>query len=151
MTNRNKIIAAVLALIAAYGVGYFTGPTKTKVEVVKQEVVKENQEQSKTKVVYKEKIVYKDGTVKEIEQVSEGEQSKSSSERETTEITKKTSTKDRGLTVQALALSNKINFSDDIQYGGLVKARVAGNISATFLATTNGKDSTFGIAAGLDF
>lgn len=151
MDNRKWLIVVVAAAALAFGAGYFATPNKIEERIVYKESTeaKTEKKEDKVKIVYKERIVYKDGTIKETEREEErsssDEQSSSKTNKES--ISEKKTTKDIGLTIQALAVIDDLDLSKK-EYGVYVKKRVYSNISIGAMATTGKK---IGLAVGLDF
>lgn len=153
-------LIGIIILTLGVGIGRFSKPAEVKV-VTKtdiKEVIKivEVKQENKNIVVKTKKTTNKDGTIVEESIVEDKTSIKTDTNIDSSkQISFQQSTitkRDRGLTVQALAITTDISdINNNIQYGGLLKFRVIGNSSMTILGATNGKDKTIGVAAGWDF
>lgn len=148
LDTKKKTALGILVIGLAFGAGFFSRPAKVKTEI--KEVVKTVtvKEEAASKIVYKEKIVYKDGTVKEIERTDESTSSKESSASESTKLAKSETTRDSGLTLQALAIIDTTDIQGKREYGLYAKKRIVSNVSVGLLVTS---DKKVGLGLGVDF
>lgn len=147
MSNTKKVLLGLAIVAISFGVGFFAKPAKVQTEV--KEVVKivTVKEEAKTKIVYKDRIVYPDGTVKETERSEENTNTREGSTTEASKTAKTETTRDVGLTIQALAIVNIKDIGGEREYGLYAKKRVFGSISVGALVTTG----QVGIGVGMDF
>lgn len=151
MTNRNKIIAGILALIVSFGVGFFSKPAKTITKTEIKEVVKEVKvvEQHNNIITTTHTVTVPGGTIT-TDVTTHDDTVIDTKDHTNVSIDAKKEvvvTRDSGLTIQALAVIDPSNLTDR-QYGIYVKKRVIGNVSVGATVTT---DKKVGIAVGLDF
>jgi len=148
MENKKVIIGALVLIALSFGAGYFATPNKIKIEtkeVIKTVTVKE---EAKVKIVYKTKIVRVDGTVEETESSREESNTREKTDTSIVKESSKTTTKDIGLTLSALAIVDSSDIKGDREYGIHVTKRVFSNITVGAMATT---DKKLGISLGLTF
>ena len=146
--NNRKIGLAIVALIVAFGIGFFAKPAKVKIEtkeVVKTVTVKQ---EGKVRIVYREKVTNPDGTITEKETEREDTHSSENTQSEASRTASNETTRDSGLTLQALAIVDVKDIGGDREYGLYAKKRVFGNVSVGALVTT---DKKIGLGIGFDF
>lgn len=159
METKTKIYAglAIAALLAlTFEAGRYSKPAK--VEVVTKEVIKEVIKQDTTKDINKNKVVvihktiHPDGSVTTDTTITDRGTIDSHT---TTDIAKEaiktsstTTTRDSGLTIEALALFKVCNLNCPPDYGVAVSKRVFGNLRVGVLGTTQ---KQIGVSVGLDF
>lgn len=148
MNNTKKVIIAILAIGISFGAGMFAKPAKVKTEV--KEVIKTVtiKEEGKTKIVYKDRIVRPDGTIEEHERSEENSNTREGTSTEASRTAKNETTRDVGLTLQALAIVDIKDITGQREYGIYAKKRVFANVSVGALVTT---DKKIGVGLGLDF
>jgi archaellum component FlaF (FlaF/FlaG flagellin family) len=156
MNDKQKIGLGVLALIIAFGCGYFAKPTKVEtvtktVEVIKQDTsVKQNEKKNKKVTI--DKHVNKDGS-SDTKTVITDNGSTETNTNTKTEIKKEDSSStivknDIGLTISALAIVNSNDFTGKREYGVHITKRILGNVTIGAMATT---DKKVGISVGMGF
>jgi hypothetical protein len=144
MTTKTKILLGIVALIISFGIGYFATPTKVvEKQVVKTETVKV---EGKTKIVYRDRIVYPDGTIRETEE--EREETNTREESSSVATNEKSTTKDSGLTLSALAVVSIDDIKGEREYAVHVSKRVLGALNVSAMATT---DKKIGVGLGWSF
>lgn len=144
MNNKTKLLLIVAGLAISFGLGYFATPTKTvEKQVVKTETVKV---EGKTKIVYRDRVVKPDGTI--IESEVEKEETNTREESNTLASSEKTTVKDVGLTLSALAIKDVSELGKKTEFGVHVSKRVLGAVSVNVLATT---DKKVGVGLGWSF
>lgn len=159
MTQQRKILIG-LAILALFYVTFEAGrySKAAKVEIVTKEVIKEVIKEVKSVDVKNNKVVTihtvknTDGSITTDTTITDKGTSESHS---TTDISKEvikelrsTTTRDSGLSLQALALVPISDLRGDREYGLAVSKRILGNIRVGILGTT---DKKIGISVGLDF
>lgn len=146
MNKRNVIIGAV-ALLLAFGAGYYATPTKVKTEFKQGETKTVTVKQDVVKIVYKERVTNPDGTIIERETTKEQTNTDARSDETKTTESSTVTEKDTGLVLSALAISD-INNLNEREYGVHVTKRVFSNINVGVLATT---DKKIGVSVGVSF
>lgn len=144
MNNKTKGLFAIVALSLSFGLGYFATPSKIKTkEVVKTETVKV---EGKTRIVYRDRIIHPDGTI--VEKEVEREDSNTRTETSSNSTSESSVTKDTGLTLGALAITDVKSIGKELEYGVHVSKRVLGALSVNALVTT---DKKVGLGLGWSF
>lgn len=147
MGKTKKVLIGLAIIAVSFGAGFFAKPTKVKTEI--KEVIKTVtiKEEAKTKIVYKDRIVLPDGTIKETERSEENTNSREGTSTEASRTANSETTRDVGLTLQALAIVDIKDFAGEREYGIYAKKRVFSNISVGALVTPK----QLGIGIGMDF
>jgi len=148
MSNTKKVLIGLVLLAISFGAGYFATGNRTVTEIKEVVKVVTVKEEAKTKIVYKDRIVYPDGRIEERERSEENTNTREGSTTEASRNSNTTSTKDVGLTLQALAIVDINDIKGSREYGIYAKKRVFSNISVGALVTS---DKKVGVGLGLDF
>lgn len=165
MDTRTKIIIAAVALIGAFGAGWYLTPTKvvtkTEIKEVIKEVVKEKESTTKDKkndkVVIVVETVYPDGRrVKETKIVDKGSVTVNIDKDKSSETDKSTETKTEktveraapSLAVSVLAAKDVTNLSAPPAFGASVTKRILGPFTVGGFGLSNG---TAGVSVGVLF
>jgi membrane glycosyltransferase len=163
MSNKSKLILAVIAIAVAFAAGRFTTPERVKIQKEIVEVEKKTKdtsteaERSKRKETTVREVIHPDGTKETITTIIEDSDTRKKSDtRETQEVARKeTETKEveksKGkLTLSALA-GSKVSLSEGVSpliYGGHISKEVLGPVSLGVFGLSNG---IAGVSIGLSF
>lgn len=165
MNTKTKIAVALVALIGAFGAGWYMTPTKTVIKtetkIVEKIVEKEKESVDKTKkndkVVIVVETVYPDGRrVKETKIVDKGsivvniDKERDSTKDSTTETTteKTVERAQASLSVSALAAKDVTNLTGAPAFGAYVSKRVLGPFTVGAFGLSSG---TIGVSLGVLF
>lgn len=147
MSSKTKIIGVLILIGLAFGVGYYATPSKVEIqikEVVKTVTVKQK---GKTKIVYRTRVTSPDGTITETENERTDTTISENTNTETKKEQSTVTTKDVGLTLSMLAISDIKNL-DKREYGLHATKRVFSNVVVGAMVTT---DKKIGVSVGLSF
>lgn len=159
MEMRKRIylfIGTLLIVGIAFGAGRFSKASKTEIvtkevikEVIKEVVVKK---EKKDQTIVTDRVIKPDGTVTEHTTTTDNGQTDTTTEKEvdkeSTKVSSNTTTRDSGLTLEALFLNKLNDLSGEKVYGVKFSKRIFGNLRAGLVGTT---DKKIGLTIGLDF